>query len=138
MDGLFLKSSWWDIAAHAHVRTLFSHLGKGWTDCVEIWYVVRGPLAKHFTKADVMYVRTYLGTAARVHVRILFPYLKNGWTDCAETWCVARGPLAMRCTQDGRFCTNASVPNYHTFKHIYSLPLVRRPKGVILVDIFVI
>ena len=60
------------------------------------------------------------GTAAREHVRIPFPYLGNGWTDCTEIWCVARGPVAMHFTQDGRFCTNASVTVTHLSTSIRS------------------
>ena len=32
------------------MRTPFSFLGKGWTDCAETWCVVRGPLAMCFTQ----------------------------------------------------------------------------------------
>ena len=53
--------------------------------------------------------RAAVGTAAREYVHIPFPYLGNGWTDCLEIWRVAWGPVAIRLTQDGRFCTNASV-----------------------------
>ena len=41
---------------HLHVRTCaradvppFLYLGNGWTDCAEIWCVVRDPLARLFT-----------------------------------------------------------------------------------------
>ena len=44
---------------HLHVRTCaradvptFMYLGNGWTDCAEIWFVVRDQLAWHFTKVD--------------------------------------------------------------------------------------
>ena len=40
----------------------------------------------------------------------------------------------MRSTQDGDVRTSARV-TVHTFKHICSLPLVHRPKGVLLVGI---
>ena len=76
---------------------LFSYLGNGWTDCAEICYVVRDPLAKRFTKADVRYVRT-CSCARRVQLHppgIPSPYLGNGWTDCTEIWCVASGPVTM-------------------------------------------
>ena len=40
--------------AHLHVRTSrfdpFLYLGNGWTDCAEIWCVVKVPLARHFAK----------------------------------------------------------------------------------------
>ena len=75
------------------MRIPFSYLGNGWTDSADIRYVVRNPLAKHFTKVDVRYVHVQLYrevTAAREHVRIASPYLGNGPTDCTEIWCVAR------------------------------------------------
>ena len=100
-------------------------IGNGWTDCAEIWYVVRDSLAKRFPKVNVRYVRRC--TAARELVGITFPYLVNGRMDCTEIWCVARRPVALRFTQDGRFCTNARIT--HTFKHIYSPPLVHRQKA---------
>ena len=43
-----------------------------------------------------------------------------------------RGLLAMRFTQRGDVRTSARV-TVHTFKHICSLPLVHRLKGVLLV-----
>ena len=64
--------------ARAHVRTPFSYLGNGWTDCVEIWYVVGDPLAKRFTEVNggvQMHVRTcappfrILGTAGRIALK---------------------------------------------------------------------
>ena len=43
---------------HLHVRTCrcarFKYLGNGRTDCAVIWCVIREPLAKRFTKVDVM------------------------------------------------------------------------------------
>ena len=107
-------------AARAHSffasRTPFPYLGNGWTDCDEIWCVVRDPLAKRFTEVDVRYVRA----CASVHARIPFPYLRNGSTDCTEIWCVARGPVAMCFTQDERCCTNASVTVTYLSKSIRS------------------
>ena len=70
---------------------------------------------------------------AEVHVRTHFTYLGNGWADCAETWCVIRGSLAMRFTQNRDIRTSARV-TVHTFKHICSLPVVHRPKGVFWFD----
>ena len=107
------------------MRTLFYYLGNSWTDCAELWCVVRDPLVLRFTKVD---------GSVQVHVPTPFPYLGNGWTDCAGTWCVFRGPLTMRSTQDGDVRTSARV---HTFKHICSLPLIHRPKGVLLVAVFI-
>ena len=51
----------------------FSYLGNGWTDCAEIWCVVRDPLARRFTEV-------YAGVhRARADVPLL--YLGIGWTD---------------------------------------------------------
>ena len=47
--------------------------------------------------------------------------------DCAEIWSVARGPLG-----DGGYL-HEHTGNCHTFKLIYSLPLVHRLKGVLLI-----
>ena len=69
---------------------------------------------------------------ARAHVHTPFSYLGNGWADGAETWCVARGPLSMRFTRDGRYPHERTCSCTH-FKHICSLLLVHRPKGVLLV-----
>ena len=44
---------------HMHVRTPFPYLGNGWTDCVETWYVVRGPLVMRFLQD---------GISAQVHL----------------------------------------------------------------------
>ena len=114
-------------AARENVRNPFPCLWNGWRDCAEIWYVVRDPLAKCFTEVD-----------CGIHARALtFPYLgnANSWTDCAETWCVVGGPLDMRCTQNGEYLHEQHV-TVHTFKDIYSLPLVHHPKGILLVFIF--
>ena len=50
---------------HLHVRTCicapFPYLVNGWTDCAEIWYLVRDPLAMRFTEVDYgvqMHMRT--------------------------------------------------------------------------------
>ena len=67
-----------------------------------------------------------------MHVRTPISYIGNGWMDCAETCYLARAPLAMYFAQDGDVRTSACV-TAHTFKHIYSLPLVYRPKGVLRV-----
>ena len=76
----------WDTAARAHVRTRFSCLGNGWTDCAENWYAVRDPLesvlqrsrlAKRFTEVDGgvhVHVRPppfrISGTAGRIALKI--------------------------------------------------------------------
>ena len=86
---------------HLHVRTCaradvppFPYVGNGWTDCAEIWYVVKNTLPYRFTE---------INGGVKVHVRTCappLPYLGNGWTDCAEIWCVTMGPLSLRFTQD--------------------------------------
>ena len=71
---------------HLHVRTCtradvapFPYLGNGWTDCAEMWYVVRYLLARRFTEVDdgiQLHVRTYAsifrisGTAARIALKL--------------------------------------------------------------------
>ena len=72
----------------------FPYLVNGWTDCAEIWYVVRGPLARRLTK---IYggAHLHLRTCARADVPP-FPHLGNGWTDCAKIWYVVGGPLTKR------------------------------------------
>ena len=52
----------------------FPYLGSGWTDCAEIWYVVRDPLAWRFTEADdVVHLHFALytgsGISTRAHVQ---------------------------------------------------------------------
>ena len=48
-------------SARAHVRTAFMHLGKGFTDCAEIWYVVRDQLARQHTQAkDGMHLHVHI------------------------------------------------------------------------------
>ena len=82
---------------HAARPHLFSYPGNGGTDCAQIWFVVREPLAWSFTKKNG-------GTGAHVQLRPPpLPYLGNGWTDFAETWGVVRGPLTMRYTKDGGY-----------------------------------
>ena len=68
---------------HLHVRSAdvppFPHLGNGWTDCADIWFVVRDPLAWCFTKVNgevQVHVRTCAppfrisGTAGRVGLKL--------------------------------------------------------------------
>ena len=64
--------------ACADVST-FSYIGNGWTDCAEIWLVVRDPLAWRFTKVDggvQVHVRTCAslfrisGTAGRIALKL--------------------------------------------------------------------
>ena len=76
-----------------------------------------------------MLIVVHICTCARAHP---FSYLGNGWMDCAEIWCVARGSLAMHSTQNGGYL-HEHTGLCHIFKNIYSLPLVQRPKGVLLV-----
>ena len=71
----------------------------------------------------------YMCTFSRAHP---FPQFGNSRTDCAEISRLFRGPLAMCFTQDGDICFSAGV-TVHTFKHIYSLPLVYLPKCTLLV-----
>ena len=46
----------------------------------------------------------------------------------------ARGPQAMCLHRTGDICPSACVTG-HTCKYIYSLPLVHRPKGILLVGL---
>ena len=59
---------------HLHVRTCaradvppFPYLGNGWTDCAEIWCVVRDPLARLFAKVN---------GGAQLHVRTCAPLFR--------------------------------------------------------------
>ena len=113
---------------YAHVLTSFSYPANCWTDCAEIWDVVRDPLARRFR-----YVNG--GLPIQVHVRTLFPHLGNGWMECcAEIRCVVRGLLSARFTQGWGISARAYVHMYvrvtvHTFKHIYLLTLVHCTKA---------
>ena len=49
---------------HLHARTPFPHLWNGWTDCAEIWHVVRGQLARQFTQTK---------DGVHLHVRTCVP-----------------------------------------------------------------
>ena len=64
----------------------FPYFGNGWTDCTEIWCMVRDPLARLFANVT--------DAAARAQVCAPFLYLGNGWTDCDEIWYVVRDPVA--------------------------------------------
>ena len=55
-------------------------------------------------------------------------YLGNGWTDCTEILYVVRDQLARQLTQ-----TKNGVHLHVPLFRIYSLLLVHRPKGVLLV-----
>ena len=115
--------------AHLHVRTPFWHLGNGQMDCSEIWYVVRDPLARRFTEVS---------SGMHVHV-----------CTCSPPFCISRtaGQIVLKydawlgyhelCVlhRMGYICTSARVIA-HTFKYIYSLPLVYRQKGVLLLSRF--
>ena len=61
---------------HLHVRTCicapFLYLGNGWTDCAEIWCVIRDPLARlECLESRVGYICTW----ARADVQI-FPLFR--------------------------------------------------------------
>ena len=68
-----------------------------------------------------------VGLIVLAHLRADFLNLSNRWTHCGGNWCVVRHTLFMRFAQDGGNCTYARAA-VHTFKHIYSLPIVHRPK----------
>ena len=73
---------------HVHTRRCapFPYLRNSWTDCTEICYVVREPLARRFTEVD---------DGVQLHLCTHFLYLGNGRTDCTEIWCVVMGPTAI-------------------------------------------
>ena len=78
MDGLFcwlveLKSS---IAMNSSPP----QFGNGWTDCAEIWYVVRKPLARHLTEVD---------DGVQLHLRTCAPLFRVSGT--AEIWSLIFG-----------------------------------------------
>ena len=56
--------------------TLFPYLGNVWTDCAEMWHVVRDPLARLFMKVK---------GGEQLHVRTLFDILKTNFN---EIWYV--------------------------------------------------
>ena len=69
---------WVNLHASTCARAPFPYLGNSWTDCAEIWYVVRDPLAKRFTEVDdgiQLHVRAcaplflILGTAGRIALK---------------------------------------------------------------------
>ena len=73
----------------------FLYPGNGWTDCAEIWYVVRDLLDKRFAGVNGgIYV--HMCTCAP-----LFPYLRNGWMDGGENCCAIRELLAIHFAKDG-------------------------------------
>ena len=53
--------------------------------------------------------------------------------DCAKNWCLIRGLLLYILHRIGDIFSSAHVIVL-TFKHIYPLPLVHRPKGALLVE----
>ena len=71
---------------HLHLRTCaradappFPYLGNDWTDCAEIWFVVRDPLPSRFTKVNgwiQVHVRTWAplfrisGRAGRIVLKL--------------------------------------------------------------------
>ena len=66
------------ICTCARADVPFPYLVNGWTDCDEIWYVVRDPPARRFTEVDdgvQLYVRTCAplfdmsGTARRIALK---------------------------------------------------------------------
>ena len=64
-----------------------------------------------------------LGTCARgacAQCASLFLISKTAGRNALKFGCVARGPVAMRFTQDGKFCTNASVTVTHLSTFIRS------------------
>ena len=74
------------------------------------------------------------GTVARVHVRILFLYLGNSWTDCAENCCVVRDhQFYILHRMEDSFLSARVTVQLQTFKHVYHISLVHRPKGALLV-----
>ena len=118
----------------AHVCTYrcapFPYLGNGWTDCAEMWFVVRDPLVWRFIKVNG-------GTGAGAHVRTHFPYsgtagriaLQLGvWLGDHQLCIFQRTEI--RATVQRATSTRATV---NTFKHICLFPLVYRPT-VLLVD----
>ena len=56
----------WGTAARAQASTPFPYVGNGWTDCTEVWCVIREPLAIPFT-------RIKWNIFLRAHVRTTFP-----------------------------------------------------------------
>ena len=64
--------SWVGYFARAHVHCRYSpfpYLINCWTDCAEISYMVRDPIARRFTEVD---------DVVQLHVRTPFSYLWKG------------------------------------------------------------
>ena len=78
------------------------------------------------------------GYGEGMHVCIPSPYLGNGWTDCTEIWCVVRGPMAMRFTQDGRFCTSASVTIIHLSASVHSRSFIAQKASYWFMHLYLI
>ena len=73
--------------------------------------------------------------AARAHVHAPFHISEMACRIALKFGVWFRGPLAMRFTQYGISArAHEQLNTVHTFKHIYSLPLVDRLKGVLLVN----
>ena len=80
----------------------FPDLENGWTDCAEIWYVVRDPLARLFAKVN---------GGAQLHCThaLAHPFFvsRKRLDGLPEIWYVVRDPLGKRFTKlDVRYvCT---------------------------------
>ena len=102
----------------------FQYLGNGLTNCVEIREVVRDPFARLLQKLRV----GHNSTCARAHPFFVSRERLDG--SRSETWCVIRESLPMRFTKDGGYPHESTCSCTH-LKHVCSLPLACRPKGVL-------
>ena len=91
------------------------YVGNGWTDCAEIWCVVKDQIAMRFTP---LRGGMHLHPKRGAHMCTPFPYLGNGRTDCAETWYAVRGQLARQFRQTKDWSASALA-------HVQMCPLFR-------------
>ena len=74
------------------------YLGNGWTDCAEIWCVVRYQLGMRFSLLGGGVHRQVRTGCICMCAPLFRIYLGNDKTDCAEIWCVLRDQLTVQLT----------------------------------------
>ena len=103
---------------------LFSYLGNGWTDSTGIWYVVRDPITKHFTKVQDG-VQPYVPMCASADDPP-FLYLGNGRMDRTEIWC-GYGTTSYALYTGWEISALAHVHLSHILAHLFA-PARSSPK----------
>ena len=98
-----------DLHVHNCAPAPFPYLGNGWTDCAEIYCVVRDPSARRFTK-----VLGRVQQQARAHPSSVSGERLGGW---CRNLIMVRGALAM-CLHVSRVARIARVhPSYIPFNN---------------------